>query len=116
MGRLGSGVRNCSPRVVGRSRVWISASFQVFTLTAGVKSLGGEGIIFRAGEMSAGNIIIIIIITMSSKKQKQMAVRELSEVRGKNVQHSSYACEISSLKNGSAYSVTVAASNMFRNF
>ena len=53
---------------------------------------------------------------MSSKKQKQMAVRELSEVRGKNVQHSSYACEISSLKNGSAYSVTVAASNMFRNF
>jgi len=53
--------------------VWISASFQVFTLTAGVKSLGGEGIIFRAGEMSAGNIIIIIIIIIIIKERFNVA-------------------------------------------
>ena len=48
MGRLGSG-----PRVVGRlgSRVRVSASFQMFALTAGRDVLGGEGNC-PAGEMS----------------------------------------------------------------
>ena len=50
MGRLGSG-----PQVVGRleSKVWVSASFQFFSLTIGRNVLRSEGNC-PAGEMSGG--------------------------------------------------------------